>query len=462
MMRETWQGNFDFLGGGGTVWDAIVHDQALEQIIIGVGNGSPWDHKLRSEGVGDNLFLSSIVALDDKTGEYRWHYQGTPGDTWDFTQTQPIILADLTIDGEPRQVLMQVPKNGFFYVIDRKDGSLISAKGIVPQTWTSGVDMTTGRPIETEGARYEDKPFVGSPGGIGAHNWHPMAFSQNTGLVYIPAQIAAFVYKSFSGFKANEGAPNWGVDYLANALPSEEEAVLKQISETLRGVLLAWDPVTQKEVWRAEHEGPWNGGILATAGGLVFQGIATGEFHAYDDQTGKRLWTFDTDIGIMAPPISYQLDGVQYIGLMAGYGGGYGVSTPLAVDPHPRPNGRLIVFALNGTDEYSVERKEFGPFVAVIGEWQEDRLAVGREIYERGCSLCHGPSGRSSGVMPDLRRSAVLQNKEAWQSIVYDGALESRGMIGFSKWYSREEVEAVRGYVAGLANRALAREPVAD
>ena len=462
MMRETWQGNFDFLGGGGTVWDAIVHDQALEQIIIGVGNGSPWDHKLRSEGVGDNLFVSSIVALDDKTGEYRWHYQGTPGDTWDFTQTQPIILADLTIDGEPRQVLMQVPKNGFFYVIDRKDGSLISAKGIVPQTWTSGVDMTTGRPIETEGARYEDKPFVGSPGGIGAHNWHPMAFSQNTGLVYIPAQIAAFVYKSFSGFKANEGAPNWGVDYLANALPSEEEAVLKQISETLRGVLLAWDPLTQKEVWRAEHEGPWNGGILATAGGLVFQGIATGEFHAYDDQTGKRLWTFDTDIGIMAPPISYQLDGVQYIGLMAGYGGGYGVSTPLAVDPHPRPNGRLIVFALNGTDEYSVERKEFGPFVAVIGEWQEDTLAVGREIYERGCSLCHGPSGRSSGVMPDLRRSAVLQNKEAWQSIVYDGALESRGMIGFSKWYSREEVEAVRGYVAGLANRALAREPVAD
>ena len=461
MMRATWQGNFDFLGGGGTVWDAIVHDEALEQIIIGVGNGSPWDHKLRSEGVGDNLFLSSIVALDDETGEYRWHYQGTPGDTWDFTQTQPIILADLIIDGEPRQVLMQVPKNGFFYVIDRKDGSLISAEGIVPQTWASGVDMTTGRPIETAGARYEDKPFVGSPGGIGAHNWHPMAYSRNTGLVYIPAQIAAFVYQSFSGFKANEGAPNWGVDYLVNALPSEDETVLSQISENLKGVLLAWDPVTQKEVWRAEHQGPWNGGVLATAGGLVFQGIATGEFHAYDDQTGERLWTFDTDIGIMAPPISYQLNGVQYIALMAGYGGGYGVSTPLAVDPHPRPNGRLIVFALDGNDEYSVERREFAPFVTVSGKWQENEIAVGREIYERGCSLCHGPSGRSSGVMPDLRRSAVLQNQEAWQSIVYDGAFESRGMIGFSKWYSREKIEAVRGYVAGLANRALARESVA-
>ncbi len=453
MMRATWQGNFDFLGGGGTVWDAIVHDEAFGQILIGVGNGSPWNHQLRSEGVGDNLFLSSIVALDEKTGEYRWHYQGTPGETWDFTQTQPIILADLMIEGERRQVLMQAPKNGYFYVIDRADGTLISAAGIVPQTWTTGIDPDTGRPIETPGARYQNGPFVGSPGGIGAHNWHPMAFSEDTGLVYIPAQIAGLVYKRYDDFRVHPGAPNWGVDYLINALP-EDDAAIADIAGSISGRLLAWDPVTQQERWRVVYAGPWNGGVLATAGGLVFQGIATGEFYAYNAATGERLWTFDTDIGVMAPPISYAIEGVQYIALMVGYGGAYGVSTPFALDPHPRPNGRLIVFALDADADYSVERREFGPFVLSDDHWSDADITAGREIYERTCSLCHGPAGRSSGVMPDLRRSALLQSAAAWALVVYEGQLESRGMIGFSPWFSSKELEAVRGYVAGLAQAA--------
>lgn len=456
-MRATWQGDFDQLGGGGTVWDAIVHDAELGQILIGVGNGSPWDHKLRSEGVGDNLFLSSVVALDDQTGAYRWHYQGTPRDTWDFTQTQPIILADLRIDGELKKVMMQVPKNGFFYVIDRSDGSLISAEAIVPINWATGVDKDTGRPIEVAGARYEDAPFVGSPGGIGAHNWHPMAYSPDTGLVYVPTQVAFFVYESFSRFVVSEGAPNWGVDYLANSLPSESDTDLKAIADTLSGSLVAWNPVTQTEAWRVDHAGPWNGGVLSTAGGLVFQGLATGEFFAYDSSSGRRLWSFDTHIGIMAAPITYMLDGVQYVAVMAGYGGGYGVSTPFAQDPHPRPNGRLIVFAIDGDSEYVVERKSFGPMVKVTTEWPVEMVETGRVIYERSCSLCHGPIGRSSGVMPDLRRSSLLRSEDAWRTVVYEGLLEERGMIGFSQWLSVDEVESVRAYVAGLAARAIMR-----
>jgi mono/diheme cytochrome c family protein len=221
--------------------------------------------------------------------------------------------------------------------------------------------------------------------------------------------------------------------------------------------LVAWNPVTQTEAWRVDHAGPWNGGVLSTAGGLVFQGLATGEFFAYDSSSGRRLWSFDTHIGIMAAPITYMLDGVQYVAVMAGYGGGYGVSTPFAQDPHPRPNGRLIVFAIDGDSEYVVERKSFGPMVKVTTEWPVEMVETGRVIYERSCSLCHGPIGRSSGVMPDLRRSSLLRSEDAWRTVVYEGLLEERGMIGFSQWLSVDEVESVRAYVAGLAARAIMR-----
>lgn len=449
-MQDTWDGDYTKFGGGGTVWDAIVYDKDFNQVLIGVGNGSPWDHRIRSNGKGDNLFLSSVVALDADTGKYKWHYQGTPAETWDFTQTQPIILASLKIDGADRKVMMQAPKNGFFYVIDRSNGKLVSAKNFVPQNWTSGVDMKTGRPVEMPGARYENGPFVANPSGHGAHNWQPMAFSPKTNLVYIPAQEVPMAYQSDAPFIGREGGWNLGVNLAINTLP-DDKAGLKAIRAILKGVLIAWDPIKQKEMWRVDHGGPWNGGVLATAGGLVFQGNAKGEFNAFNATSGKKLWSFDSKIGIVAPPVSYSVNGKQYVAVMVGYGGGYGVASPFTENMGPRPNGRLLVFAIGGKAPYKVERMDPGPAVVVNAKWSSATVAKGAQIFETTCSVCHGGTARSSGVLPDLRRSPVLADQKLWQEVVHDGILKDNGMVGFSKWLSREDVEATRAYVAGRA-----------
>ena len=446
--QATWAGDWSKFGGGGTVWDAIVYDQDFNQVLIGVGNGSPWDHRIRSDGKGDNLFLSSVVALDADSGEYKWHYQGTPAESWDFTQTQPIILASLNIEGTDHKVMMQAPKNGFFYVIDRSNGQLLSAKNFVAQNWTSGVDMATGRPIEKPGARYEKGPFIAAPSGHGAHNWQPMAYSQQTNLVYIPAQEVPLAYQSDAPFKAREGGWNLGVNLAINTLP-DDKAGLKAIRAILKGYLIAWDPVKQKEIWRVDQGGPWNGGVLASAGGLVFQGNAKGEFNAFAADTGRKLWSFDTGIGIIAPPITYSVKGKQYVAVMAGYGGGYGVASPFTELAGIRPNGRLLVFALGAKAAYKIERVDLGPAVVVNETWSPAIVAKGGQLFETTCSVCHGGTARSSGVLPDLRRSPVLADKKLWQDVVHDGLLKDRGMVGFSKWMSREDIEAMRAYVAG-------------
>ena len=269
--NATWFGStWKETGGGGTVWDSIVYDQKYDRIYIGVGNGSPWNQKLRSEGKGDNLFLSSIVALDAKTGKYLWHYQETPGENWDFTATQPIMQATLSIDGKPTDVLMHAPKNGFFYVIDRKDGRLLSAKPLIKLNWATGVDMKTGRPIETPLARKGDGSVV-LPGGMGAHNWHPMSYSPRTNLIYIPVQEVGFPYGAESQLGYRSGLWNTGFDWTKLIGPNDPGA-MKAMRAMMKGYLLAWDPVARKEVWRLSHGEPWNGGILSTGGGLLFQG----------------------------------------------------------------------------------------------------------------------------------------------------------------------------------------------
>jgi len=445
--KATWAGDFDKFGGGGTVWDSIVYDRTYNQILIGVGNGSPWNYQLRSQSKGDNLFISSVVALDADTGAYKWHYQGTPGDSWDFTQTNSIILATLPVAGKPTPVMMQAPKNGFFYVIDRKDGRLVSAKNFVKQNWNSGFDAKTGRPVFVPAARYQGTPFVVTPSGLGAHNWQPMAFSPQTGLAYIPAQEVPFAYGNTGPFVPRAGGWNTGTDFGINAIP-DEKAKLAAIRPLLKGHLAAWDPVKQKEAWRVEFDGPWNGGVLATAGALVFEGSADGKLSAFDAKTGRTLWSFDAKMGIMAPPISYAVDGKQYIAVMAGYGGAYGVSSAFSPNTGPRPNGRLLVFAIDGKAPYTVQRNPSGPPVIVAQNWTPAQVEHGRQIFETTCAMCHGAGAHSSGVLPDLRRSGALADADAWKEILINGALQDQGMVSFKKWLSPADVEDVRGYVA--------------
>ncbi len=455
--RATWTGDWSKFGGGGTVWDAIVYDQEFNQVLIGVGNGSPWNHKVRSQGKGDNLFVSSVVALDADTGAYKWHYQGTPGETWDFTQTQPIMLANLTIDGTPRKVMMQAPKNGFFYVIDRKDGKLVSAKGFVPQNWTTGVDMKTGRPIENPAARYDKANFVTFPSALGAHNWHPMAFSPKTGLVYLPAQEVPYNYAAEPNFKGREGGWNLGIDWMANPVP-EDPATFRALRAMLKGELIAWDPVAQKEVWRVQYDGPWNGGVLATAGNLVFQGNAKGEFAAFSADKGKKLWSFDAGTGVIAAPISYVIGGEQYVAVMAGYGGAYPLTSAFVDNPRPMPNGRLLVFKLGAKTAYSVPKMENPPATVVADAFAPAQMTQGQKLYASNCGVCHGAEAASSGVLPDLRRSGLIADKAAWNKVVIGGALKERGMISFAKYMNADEAETVRAYVAGQAKKLAAVE----
>jgi quinohemoprotein ethanol dehydrogenase len=216
-MQETWSGDYAKLGGGGPVWDTIIFDREFNHVIFGVGNGVPWDRAIRSGDTGDNLFLSSIVAVDADSGTYKWHYSGSPGESWDYDQTQLIILASLKIEGADRKVLMQAPKNGFFYVIDRKDGKLLSAKNFAFQNWTTGIDMKTGRPIEAPGARYAKAAFLAIPSGQGAHNWQPMAFSPQTGLAYIPTQEVPMLYEADKSASRSSGSMCMTVNMMRSA-----------------------------------------------------------------------------------------------------------------------------------------------------------------------------------------------------------------------------------------------------
>lgn len=454
----TWAGRWYQYGGGGTVWDAIVYDPELKQLYIGVGNGSPWNHQVRSDGKGDNLFLSSIVAVDPETGAYKWHYQETPGESWDFTASQPMILATLEIGGKPRKVLMQAPKNGFFYVLDRTNGKLISAKNFVPMNWASGVDMKTGRPIENPAARYVGKSFLMYPNALGGHSWHPMAFSPKTGLVYLPVYHSKMLYGGDPHFTYTPGLWNNAIDN-RNLQAPDDPKVARKGGEGVEGRLVAWDPVKQREVWSVAHPTLQNGGVLATAGGLVFQGTGSGLFEARNASTGKLLWSFAAGDGIIAGPISYRLGGTQYVAVLAGYGGGFGLGES-AEKPTHRPNGRVLVFKLGGTEKLpSFLPGEVAPLATTTESFSTEQIDAGRLLYTQQCYRCHGAGAASVGVLPDLRRSAAIANRDAWRAILVDGALESRGMISFRKWLGDQQVEDIRAYVAHRAKLARQQQP---
>jgi quinohemoprotein ethanol dehydrogenase len=458
---KTWKGEWWKLGGGGTVWDSMAYDPQLDLLYIGTGNGSPWNQKLRSPGGGDNLFLSSIVALRPSTGEYVWHYQTTPGEMWDYTATQHMILADLAIDGTQRKVLMQAPKNGFFYVLDRTNGTLISATPFAPMNWASGVDPKTGRPIVNPDADYATtgKPWLAMPGPLGAHSWHPMSFSAKTGLVYLPSFELGFVYVADGAFAPKELAVNLGVDLAATVLPDDPK-VKAEIMKAVRGHLIAWDPLRQKRVWDVEHAAAWNGGVLSTAGNLVFQGDASGYFSAYEATTGAKLWSFAAQEGIVAPPVTYTANGEQYVAVVVGWGGTYPLLTGEIAHKGSvaGANGRLIAFKLGGTARLSPAVKAIRTMPPPPRQFADARaIESGLHVYQRYCSGCHGGGATSGGVLPDLRMSGALADAGAWSAIVRDGALQGRGMVSFGKELSVGDVEAVRAYVIDRANAALPR-----
>jgi len=279
------------------VWDNITFDADLNRIYLGTGNGGPYDPEQRSPGGGDNLYTASIVALDADTGKYVWHYQINPRDSWDYDCTQQMTLADLAIDGRPRKVLMQAPKNGFFYVLDRETGKPISAGKIGKVTWADHIDLVTGRPVEAKNIRYETGETITWPSPTGAHSWQAMSFSPKTGLVYIPYMQA--------GVRFSRGAPRKG-DVSVGGLSI---GTVKADAMDGKVALVAWDPIQQKAAWRVPLDTIWNGGTLATAGNVVFQGTAGGYLSAYDAVTGRPLWRFNAGLGIIAPPVSYSVGG---------------------------------------------------------------------------------------------------------------------------------------------------------
>ena len=450
---ETWSGRWWEMGGGGTVWDSIVYDAEFDQLLIGVGNGSPWNHRARSDGKGDNLFLTSIVALDPDTGAYMWHYQQNPGETWDFTATQQMTLADLEIDGRIRKVILQAPKNGFFYVIDRSDGKLISAEPDAQQNWAERIDLETGRPVEIEAARFEDKPFFIMPSGIGAHSWHPMSYAPQTGQVYIPAMQVPSAYADDADYERHIGRWNTGVIFLSppeGVVPGDTpEARRAYVTSLTHGSLIAWDPVKQEPRWTIERDWPWNGGTLATGGNLVFQGTPDGVFHAYSADEGREVWSFDGQRGIMAGPVSFRAGGEQYIAVLAGYGGSMGMATQTDWMRRPPPNGMLLAFKIGGTAELEqLPPLPQRPFVTSDESFTAAQIAEGQKQYIQFCTICHnGP------VNPNLMKSPVAASSDAWHSIVMDGVLSQRGMISFASWIDAEQSEAIRAYVLNEAGK---------
>lgn len=445
---KTWHGEWWKYGGGGTVWDSMAYDPQLDLLYIGVGNGSPWNHRIRSNGEGDNLYLSSIVALRPGTGEYVWHFQTTPAESWDFTATQHIILADLTIQGRARKVLMQAPKNGFFYVLDRATGEFIQARNYVNVTWTTGLDPKTGRPGMVAEARYLREPAMVSPGPLGAHNWYPMSFSPQTRLAYIPALDAPSYYKHDDAFEFRERTWNTGIAISrdpANARTLEDSAKSKG-----GAMLLAWDPIAQREVWRVNYERPGNGGILSTGGNLLFQGSVDGMFNAYAADSGARLWSQDVQNAILGGPVTFELDGEQYVAALAGIGGvlagGLGGMQPRS------PFGRVVAFKLGGKAQLpallttAMRRAPDVRRANALGDVQS-----GQRNYDRVCSACHGQKAHSPTAIPDLRYSKSIADRDTFKSIVIDGARADKGMVGFASVLTAAEAEEIRAYLVSLA-----------
>jgi PQQ-dependent dehydrogenase (methanol/ethanol family) len=445
---KTWDaaGKWWEAGGGGTAWDSMTFDPELNLMYVGTGNGSPWAHKKRSPAGGDNLYLASIVALNPDTGKYVWHYQQTPGDNWDFTSTQPMILADLKIGGKPRKVILHAPKNGFFFVVDRTNGKFISAQNFVDVNWASGYDKN-GRPIETAIARVADRPREIIPSPYGARNWHSMSFNTATGLAYMPVQGVPVNLLDNKDWKFNAKSPlephsgmGWNLGMFANAEPPKSAPF---------GRLIAWDPVAQKERWRVEHVSPWNGGTLTTAGNLVFQGTADGRFIAFDARDGKKLWETPVGTGVVAAPATYTVDGKQYVSIAVGWGGVYGITARHTDRKGP---GTVYTFALGGSAKApAFVDYRLGELVQGV-PYDKAHVPEGTALYVSNCVFCHGvPGVDRGGNIPNLGYSGrdVIANLDRF---VFKGPFTNNGMPDFTGKLQPADIDKLKAFIQGTAD----------
>ena len=458
MAAETWTGEWWKFGGGGNAWHGFTYDAELDQLYIGTGNGAPWNQKIRSPGGGDNLFLCSIVALDPDTGEYLWHYQTTPGETWDFNSNMDIVLADLEMDDRTVKALMHAPKNGFFYVIDRETGKLLSAEPFAEVNWASHVDLESGRPVEQPGARYESGSARITPTLAGAHSWHAMSYNPMTGLAYIPVIHLSAVYNDegvdteswrSAVFEGDTTGVGWS--WVEDEGPGT-------------GSLQARDPVSNATVWEVPMPGVGNAGTLTTAGNLVFQGRVNGDLVAYDARSGEELWTFPTGLGISAPPVTYAVNGKQYIAMLVGWGGGFaalGGKTSVANGwAYGVQTRRLVAFSLDGGQTLPPQPPPAPSKPVEIAQFEvnADLAEQGWGEYASRCLACHGLDAVSPGMAPDLRASALLGSAEAFADVVRDGSRQRNGMPRY-KHLSDEQLLKIRHYVRREAERALEAAP---
>jgi quinohemoprotein ethanol dehydrogenase len=451
---KSWSGQWWKVGGGGTAWEGIVYDPSLDLLYFGTGNPTAWYRALRG-GNGESLYTASILAVRASTGELAWHFQTTPGDNWDFDSTQPLVQADLPIGGRTRKVIMQANKNGFFYVLDRATGEFLSGKPFVTGiTWAAGLDPKTGRPIEAQGI--STKPAIVSPAPDGAHNWNPMAFSPATGLVYLPAKTGTqSLHVPDAKWKYNPDRNNLGRDALYEGPLNDK---LKSMPPPT-GELLAWDPVAQRAAWHARYPVAVGGGVLATAGNLVFQGRADGVLAAYRATDGKQLWTFDAGTGIMAPPVTYQVDGVQYVSVLAGWGGPDGLGNDPNWGPVKPGYGRILTFVLGGNAAFKAPafgHKNPPPMPSITMDASPQVVHQGELLFADNCAGCHG-SKAVAGPLPDLRY-ASKETLEGIEDIVLGGKRAAMGMPSFQKLLRVGQVRAIRAYIVSRARQTAKPE----
>ncbi len=448
---ETWRTDREYWvqGGGGTVWDATVYDPVTDLLYFGTGNGTPWNRIMRDPDDGDNLYVASVVAVNPDTGAYVWHYQETPGDSWDYDAVSPMMTADLTFNGEQKHVVLHPSKNGMMYVLEATTGKLISGDAFTGVTWNSGIDIETDRPIEVPGARYETEPFNVGPGPAGGHTWHPNAFSPETGLIYIPT------WENY-GAVAPQQMPANGIPPLVAFGGQIDRTTLKPHNKQSNdGWLQAWDPVTRKMVWETPHAPRATSGTLATAGDLVFMGNSNGnQLAAYNAATGEQLWTFDAQSAVLAAPITYELDGEQYLAWSVG-----GSSPGNYFAPS---YGRMLVFKAGGTamlpPNVTYTPPELNPPPSTASP---EVIARGAEVYTGNCAVCHGNNGvQQRSSFPNLTLSALLYSQEGFDAVVLNGARLARGMDNFSDRVAPEDSVAVREYIIARANEVKNNPPL--